>query len=83
MVPIFALYSRDFVSHGGIVVTEQFNPNLWDSVTLFSEWNLMCQQGALNILCGEPYGFWLKRRAPNHWNISANKRTIAVAWQQY
>lgn len=48
----------------------------------FSEWNFTCQQGVLNSIWKEPYGFQLKGIIPNHWNISVNKRTIAVAWQQ-
>lgn len=40
---------------------------------LFSEWNLTCQHGVLNIVYKEPYGSQLKGGTPNHWNISANK----------
>lgn len=33
MLPIFAVYSRDSLSHGSTGVTNKFNLNIWGSVT--------------------------------------------------
>lgn len=75
MVSTCAVFSRDSLSHGGIGVTDKFKLNAWGSFTenSFSEWNFTCQQGVLNIIWKELYGFQLKGIISNHWNICYQK----------
>lgn len=75
MVSLFAVYSRDSLSHRELewLINLNIIPKVLLLSPLFSEWNLSCQQGVLKIVYEEPYSSQLKGSIPNHWNISANK----------